>query len=491
MLRLLTTALVLVSLRGVRGADDPPPAPAAPVVPAPTPPRRPPPPPPRPGIRWEREFEPGFRRAVNEGRPIFVAVNALLDEGERGNVFLARDTYASPAMGVGTRPFVCFVANPTGHATDRDAAGAETCRAYAWGTCSCHQEAMTWVLARLASPDGSIISPYHALLDSDLRIVYRGEYQQSCPTPAALETWLVELSPSSALREVWTTREARLDALSNSATATLREAALDWIATRDPMAAAGLVALHEQESDAARRAALREAIGRAGAAALPLIEGLVLAVTASPDADPDATSDWLDLALQVDPAFGALSTARAVLRTKEPARRDALWARAGKAAREGGADALAAARIEASALRGVEGVREEIPAIATAAGWVPARRLRAEIRSGATIPAPRSDDRDAVRSWLYEAVAASRPVDVALAVTAFSRPEEEVRIAAALALRAAGDFRGAGLLRAAIADPVEGPEVRAALARLAGGDRGEDPEAWADVLAVPPPGGGK
>jgi hypothetical protein len=37
---------------------------------------------------------------------------------------------------------------------------------------------------------------------------------------------------------------------------------------------------------------------------------------------------------------------------------------------------------------------------------------------------------------------------------------------------------------------VEGPEVRAALAEAAGGDRGTDPAAWDDVLR-PAAGGGK
>lgn len=490
MRRALLPALLLVALApSVRADDAPPPAPApAPVAP---PAPKPPPRPPHQGIRWEREFDAGMRRAVAEGRPVFVAVNALVDEGETGNAYLARETYASKEMGAATRAFVAFVANPTGHAVDREPDGSETCRRYGIGTCLCHQDAMRWVLGHLAGADGAIISPYHAVLDPDGAIVYRGEFMQSCPTPEMLERFLVELSPSLALRDVWTSREAKLAALAKTESGALQRAAAEWIDSKDPMAAAGLVALHGQESDPDRRGRIRFALALAGPSALSAIEDALDAATSTPDVDPDGLPGWLDAAIRIDPAFGVLSTARAVMRSKAPERRKSLWDFAWKSLQQQSRDALDSARVESNALLGQESVREELPALAKAAGWSPARLLRAEVRAGTEIKAPRAEDRDAVRSWLFESARSGRRIDVSIAEKALARPEEEVRIAAALALRVAGDYRGVELLRAAIADPVEGPEVRAMLAPLAGGDRGDDAEAWADVLTAPAKAGVK
>lgn len=59
-------------------------------------------------------------------------------------------------------------------------------------------------------------------------------------------------------------------------------------------------------------------------------------------------------------------------------------------------------------------------------------------------------------------------------------PIEELRVAAAVALRRAGDPAGADVLLKAIEDPVEGPEVRWALTKLAGDHRGDTAGAWAN-----------
>lgn len=75
-------------------------------------------------------------------------------------------------------------------------------------------------------------------------------------------------------------------------------------------------------------------------------------------------------------------------------------------------------------------------------------------------------------------------------LAALKDPIEEIRVAAALALRLAGDGSGADILLASIPDPVEGPEVRAALSPLAGGDRGADPGPWEDVVRVDAGAGG-
>ncbi len=418
-------------------------------------------------------------------------MNALVDEGETGNSFLWRETYASKATGDATKSFVCFVANPNAHAVDRLPDGSEVCRRYGVGTCACHKDAMVFAMANLSADGETIVSPFHAVIDPDGRTVYRAEYMQGCPTPEALEAFLVALAPRRALLDVWTSREAKLEALGKVERESLERAATEWLESKDPMAAAGLVAMHGQEGDPFRRGAIRFALARAGASALPTIQDVVDAATSTPEVDPDVLPGWLDVAIRVDPAFGALSTARAVVRSRTAERRKALWDFAWKFLQHPPGEQLTVAEIETKALLGQESVREELPAIARAAGWAPARLLRAELAAGATVAAPRGDDRDAVRGWLYESARTGRIVDVAIAAKALARPEEEVRVAAALALRAAGDYRGVEILRAAIADPVEGPEVRAALSKLGGGDRGADPEAWADVLTPPATGGVK
>ncbi len=460
MRRILVLALVLAGSGHTTRADDPPTP-----VPVPKSPPRPAPLPAHVGVRWEREFDAGMRRAVDEGRPVFVAVNALVDEGEAGNAFLWRETYASKAMGSATRSFVNFVANPTAHAIDREPDGSEICRRYRVGTCLCHQDAMRWVLRHLASTDGAIISPYHAVLDPDGRIVYRGEYMQSCPTHEALEAYLVELSPRHALRDVWTTREAKLDALAKVAAADLESAAVEWLDTKDPMAVAGLVALWGQERDFSRCASLRAVLAKAGPSALSVIEDAVDAATATPDADAPATSAWIELALKVDPAFGALAAARAILRTTSADHRRR-WT--------GIAESVLGKDFDAPTAR--DEVRRR------------RRQSTDEIAHRRSDPTATGPSRDALRSDLFDAAQRGLPFDRAHAIEALARPEEELRVAAALALRVAGDYRGAEILRAAIGDPVEGPEVRSVLSKLAGGDRGDDADAWTDVLTEPAKG---
>lgn len=505
MRRVLLVALLSVLSPTRLGAEEPPAAPGAPPSPAVGPGRAaaPRPSPARLGITWERDFEAGRRRSAAEGRPVFLAVNALVDEGETGNAFLWREAYASKAMGDASRSFVCFVANPNEHASDRLPDGSEICRRYGVGTCACHREAMRFAMARLSADGQTIVSPFHAVIDPDGRVVYRAEYMQGCPSPSALEGHLVALAPGRALRDVWTSREERLDALSKTPTRGLEAAARTWLEARDPMAAAGLVAMHEQEADGERRAALRAAIGTAGASALPVVEGAVDAVTTVPDADPDATSAWISLALKVDRDFGALAAARAILRTKDRARASA-WREAAEAVVGSLEDpAPTPGRLVlAEALARLAGDPRAFARAATAAAWPrwrTRRALAAATAAGRDVAAPgagadvapTSPARDDLRAQLFDAAINGLPVDLKLAADALARPEEEVRVAAALALRVAGDFRGVEILRAAIADAVEGPEVRAGLSRLAGGDRGADPEAWADVLTAPAKGGAR
>jgi HEAT repeat protein len=76
---------------------------------------------------------------------------------------------------------------------------------------------------------------------------------------------------------------------------------------------------------------------------------------------------------------------------------------------------------------------------------------------------------------------------VALAREALSDPNRDVRLAAAAALLHAGDRAGAEDLLAALDDPVEGPEVHAALVRWHGEDPGRPAGAWEPILLEAPP----
>jgi len=82
------------------------------------------------------------------------------------------------------------------------------------------------------------------------------------------------------------------------------------------------------------------------------------------------------------------------------------------------------------------------------------------------------------RAALRHATAADVAANRAAVEKALADPWEEIRVAAAVALRRAGDASGAGVLLRALADPVEGAETRAALVELAGEDLGEDAGAW-------------
>ena len=68
---------------------------------------------------------------------------------------------------------------------------------------------------------------------------------------------------------------------------------------------------------------------------------------------------------------------------------------------------------------------------------------------------------------------------------ALKDPVEEVRVAAAVALRRASDPAGTEILLAALRDPVEGPEAHEALVAMAGKDLGDEAAAWEAFLRVP------
>jgi hypothetical protein len=427
-----------------------------------------------PGIRFERDFLAGLRRAAREGRPVLFAVNAI-DEGEVGNQIAATALYPSRELGEPSRSFVCFVCNPTSHPDRTLADESVVCGRYGVGTCACHKEALAWILRR-HSPDGeSIISPSHFVFEPDGALAWHEDYVQSAPTPERLDEWTVRISPRLAMRRVWTARDARLTALGKKPAAELEAAAREWISTRDALAPAGLVAMLDQESDPARRAALFAALAHAGAAAAPLLFDSVDAATSDPDGDPEAAKAWVTLASAIDPHLGNWAVARRIVRSKEPEMRGTARLLAEKVA-----PALRARMAEALLLAGDQAAAALLDG--EAKDVLPAARIeRARRAAGLVAPSPAGEiwweERAKILAASVEEVKKRR--DELLLHLEKKSTSTELRVAAALALRRAGDGVGVPILLWALADPVEGPEARAELARMAGGtDLGDDPSAW-------------
>ena len=472
-------AAVALAARGAFAGDPPagpPPAPppAAPNPPAPKPLHRPQAPV-VPGVHWEPDFEAGTKRAAAEGRPVFFAIHALEDQ--------PGGDFSSAEYGTALRPFVSFVGNDKDHGTTTLPDGTRVCAKYGTGTCKAHQDALAFVLARLTT-DGSLISPSHWVLGPDGETVWHGDYVQSTPAPGDLDGFAVRVSPRLAMRAVWTAREERTTALGRTPTEKLEKAAGEWLGTPDALAPAGVAAVLDQESDAKRRAALLAALASAGPRVLPVVFDAVDDATSRDDA-PDQAA-WVDTALKLDDAFGGWALARAIVHAKGPQ-----WADFARGKLEGRPDPLRARIAEALLLKGDRGFAKALTA-AQGGGLSRARVDRALRRAGAA-PAPdlaaalKSGSRDERRVALMAANAAAVSAAKAAVGEVLADPAEEVRVAAAIALRRTGDARGAGVLLAALADPVEGPEARAALTEIAGHDVGEDPAAWEEFLKA---GGG-
>ncbi|MBL9086417.1 MAG: hypothetical protein JNM10_04680, partial [Planctomycetia bacterium] len=412
------------------------------------------------GIRWERDFDEGMRRAAKEGRGVYLCENGRVEEGEGGTTMLWR-VYQGADLGAATAGLVCFVVNATGHATAK-AGRDEVCARYGCGTCAAHRAASAFVMARF-STDQTIVSPSHFLLDPDGRAVYQGEFMQSALSPSDLEAWFVRLSPRHALRSVWGAREARTSALGKAETAEqLRELATAWIASKDPLACAGVVATLDQETDPARRKALFAALATAGPDALPVIWDAVDGVATDPDVDRDATAAWLRLATQLEPMFGAWATARAMVRTTDLPFADTIGEVASARAETGPDDpiravvflTLAEAFARISLRRGALSAStapytDRIRGSVRARLWPAWRAQRALAWLGSKdAPQEEPKTRDDLRRALADPDGPSLAKPALLAH--LRSPIEELRVAAAVALRRAGDPVGADVLLKAI-----------------------------------------
>ncbi len=236
------------------------------------------------------------------------------------------------------------------------------------------------------------------------------------------------------------------------------------------MAVAGLVAMLDQEFDDARKAAL---LGALGAGPLPahgevLVEDMARAATSTSTLAPAAALAWARISVSASGELALSLLARTAVRVPDPGL--ALKAMVELSGLGGGSiqgpegkawSARVGARVlEVDALRGA---RHDRARRDDAPGDLPrATRGRAR-RSGRQDPGrPLSSTGTATNGVARCALATPDEVKAAKekVLAALKDPIEEIRVAAALALRLAGDGSGADILLASIADPVEGPEVR-------------------------------
>ncbi len=442
--------------------------------------RRPPAP---PGVRWEESVEGALARSAREGRPLLVCVNAL--EDERANVQLATGDYRSEAWGRATRPYVCLVANPNGHAA---AGGA--CARYGHAPCATHQAALAWVIRRFA-PDGALISPQHLILEPDGDVAYRKEYFTGEERPALFEGWLARLTPGLAQRIAAIDREARITELGRLPATKVGDAARAWLAApEDGLAASGLLVALDEAAEPPRRLALIAALARCPYALVPALVPAAEAVTYAPDERPEEALAWVGALLEADRPTGVWAAARVLVRARDPGLRSrllTLWSARPDDAGE------SAAREEALRLAGLpvpSGAR--VPDAEGLERVALLRRERARRRGatgGGPLPGdlaarPPGEQRRLLLGAAPESVEARGPeVEHLLLAT----PHARVRTAAALALLAARRPAGgatAATVLAAVLDVLEGPEARALAAQRLGEDYGEDGEAWAAALAA-------
>ena len=434
------------------------------------------------GVRWAEGPEAGLARAAREGRPVLVAVNAL--ETERANQALALEHYPSEAWGHATEDWVCLVGNPNDHPVE-----GGLCGRYGAGLCADHQATLSWILRRFSS-DGTLISPQHLILDPDGTLVFRKEYFTGVVGPDLFESWLPRLAPFRAVERAARLRRPRLDALEATSTTDLLEAARVWAGSGDPLAPAGLVAAIDECLDPRRKVVLAGALAAAPPDALPPLAARALEATLVPDAEPEVALALATALHAADPEAGGRALARVAIRTDaEDVRRRALavWG-------EGGEEP---ARLEVGFLLGR--LAGEPPSGLSEA-WA-RRLLRARAvgkgqrpRLGPRLPETAAD---APAGRLREALLEATPEEVrahAELVRAVlrDRPEERVRVAAALALLGArldapGSLAGASVasvVRDAVFDPVEGPEARDAAVRRLGADPGWNQATWLEALAA-------
>jgi hypothetical protein len=432
------------------------------------------PPPPPPGIHWEPDLDAAFERALREGRPILLAVNALEDES--ANVRLATQLYPSAPWGEATRGFVCLVANPNDHPGP-----SGRCARYPGTTCATHKA----VLARVLKDFGpELISPQHLVLDPEGDLAYRKEYYTGEVSPALLESWLSRLTPALAYRRAAIGRKAKVAALVGAKGEELLASAEAWLAQEDGLATAGVVNALDETQDAGRRAILIRALGRGAPRQAPVCAHAAEERVLYPDDEPEETRLFCAALLASDRPLGVWAATRAIARSTDAGlRADVLKAlcpsgRWQDLPRNEQVLVLEALLLAGDAAAGGEGPADLDDEEA-------ARLDRARTKGGRATPrAPRLEEALArgrpgsARRALLEASEAQVRESLAKVTDAFARaPYLRVRVAAALALlRARVATEGlVDFILTALLDPLEGDELRAGVVEALGEDPGRDP----------------
>lgn len=453
------------------------------------------------GIRWEVDLDAGLARAALEGRPVLFAINALAQES--ANQRLRHDLYPSPAWGEATREYVCFVANPDVHASEKGGCGT-----YPGIPCEAHQAVLRYVAHRFDPVSGALISPQHIVLEPDGAVAFRKEYYTGVVSPGLLESLWVRIAPELAYERAGAERAKRIEALEGLANRPLFEDAGAWLRSGDALAAAGLLRSLDFASDDARRLELVRALAATPRDQLPVVDLLADEHGARPDDRPDEALALARALLTADRARGLRLLARILVNTGSKGlgskARTAWLVDPGSGARHRSVRDLPARErallAEALLLTG------DRSAPKVAAPDVPEdlrpRLRRARVAAGVeerlhpTLPAAFEDGRaGTLRASLYEASPeAVRKHAAAVRRALRERPEARVRQAAAIALLGAGLDEGgrvAPLVWEAVNDPVEGPEARREAVRRLGEDPGWNEAVWLEAATSQAAGGRK
>ena len=436
------------------------------------------------GIRWESDVGSALARAAAEGRPLLLALNAL--EGEQANEQLARVLYRSEAWGAATEDWVCLPCNANLH-------GDDGCARFAGIPCATHQAALRLLYRlRRLPPDRAVISPAHAILDPDGRLVWDKEYFTGVVGPRLFDQMLGRLAPSVALDRAARVRGDEVFALESVKTADLATHARAWLERDDPLAAAALIVAADQELDGQRRLALLGTLAEAGETARSLVQMGAYEASLVPEPDLDVFLAWLEAARALDPeaAYGHAMRAGYRIPRAEARRRVEARARGSTGTRP---PEQRAAALELAWLLGERGGSAK--AVPAGEEWArrQARARRLGLGEGRVHPPLHTLAADAPPGTLRGALLEADPEEVraqleSVRAALATRREERVRIAAALALLGAGldaDGLVASTILAAVFDPVEGADTRREAVRRLGEDPGWNEESWRAALAAP------
>jgi len=429
--------------------------------------------PPPPGVHWEKGLEAGLARAAREGRPIFIAVNAL--ETERANQMLAGQQYRSKTWGQATRGYVCLVCNPNDHREG----GKGPCARYPGGDCETHKATLTWFLQRFGQ---DLISPQHVILGPDGEVAYRKEYFTYKVGPKLLDGYLSKLAPNIAYARAGIGRAQQMKALAKAAPEKVDPLAAKWLDGDDGLAAAALLNVLDDTFAAPRRLLLIAALHHTPAQQAPVLALAAEERVLYPEDEPAETLAWLRTLFAVDRRVGVWGATRALVRLDQEAARDdvmRVWA---------GTAAAASAPVEALLLAKDRRARRAPPPPAWTRGRVQ-QIQRAMKQSGRTTvrdvglaaelkqPRPGSLRRALLETTIDEVRKHAQALKDLLSKTAWMR----VRIAAAVRLLESHmPHQGLVLqtLLDALDDPIEGPPTHDLVLRVLGEDPGQTPEAW-------------